>query len=235
MRKRRYKRRRNRRPSLLRDRRMMEKWIRIGVIVLCVLTLVLGVRSIYRHLQGKGKYFEKDDSQITAEKPDFEVDLLDVNEYSRPGTKSDKITGIVMHYTANPGSTAKQNRDYFNGLRESHLTKASSHFVVGIDGEIVQCIPTWEVAYASNERNHDTVSIECCHPDEDGVFTEATYRSMVRLTAWLCQKFGLTQEDVIRHYDVTGKNCPRYFVENEDAWKQFRADIKQALDTAAAK
>ena len=76
------------------------------------------------------------------------------------------------------------------------------------------------------------VSIECCHPDETGKFNEATYKSMVQLTAWLCEKFSLTEEDVIRHYDITGKICPKYFVENEDAWKQFKSDVKAVLDNA---
>ena len=53
---------------------------------------------------------------------------------------------------------------------------------------------------------------------------------MDQLCAWLCLKFDLNENDVIRHYDVTGKNCPKYFVENEDAWKTFRKDIKAVLD-----
>ena len=100
---------------------------------------------------------------------------------------------------------------------------------LSMDGEIVQCIPTWEVAYASNDRNYDTVSIECCHPDATGKFNDATYRSMVQLTAWLCLKFNLTEEDVIRHYDVTGKNCPKYFVEHPKAWEQFKEDVKNEM------
>ena len=101
--------------------------------------------------------------------------------------------------------------------------------MVGIEGEIVQCVPTWEVAYASNSRNIDTVSIECCHPDETGKFTDATYRSVVNLCAWLCMKFDLGADDVIRHYDVTGKECPKYFVYHEDAWENFRQDVKETL------
>ena len=166
---------------------------------------------------------------MDASQPDIDVQLLDINEYSRPGIESDPITGIVIHYTANPGSTAQQNRNYFNGLKDSHETSVSSHFVVGLEGEIVQCVPTWEIAYASNERNHDTVSIECCHPDETGKFNDETYKSVVQLTAFLCKKYGLTQENVIRHYDVTGKICPKYFVEHEDAWQTFKADVEAAL------
>ena len=157
--------------------------------------------------------------------PAWTEDFLTVNEYSRPGIPLEQINGIVIHYTANPGSTAQNNRDYFNGLKDSHETKVSSHFVVGIQGEIIQCIPSSEIAYASNSRNADTLSIECCHTDETGKFTEATYTSLVRLTGWLCYRFNLTSEDVIRHYDVTGKICPKYYVDHPEAWEQFKADV----------
>ena len=168
---------------------------------------------------------------LDASEPENSVQLMDVNDYSRPGTEVDSVAGIVIHYTANPGSTAQQNRDYFNSLQDGHGASVSSHFIVGLDGEIVQCIPTQEVAYASNERNRDTISIECCHPDATGKFNQETYISMVRLTAFLCAKYDLDAEAVIRHYDVTEKNCPKYFVENEDAWKLFKADVDAALKT----
>lgn len=161
--------------------------------------------------------------------PPFQVDLLDINEYSRPGTPLKEVKGVVVHYTANPGSTAKNNRDYFQGLKDSHETKVSSHFVVGIDGEIVQCVPSAEIAYASNSRNEDTISIECCHVDETGEFSEATYISLVRLTGWLCYRFNLTKEDVIRHYDVTGKICPKYYVEHPDEWEKFKDDVAKQI------
>ena len=159
--------------------------------------------------------------------PEIDVELLDVNEYSRPGIALEQVNSIVIHYTANPGSSAMANRDYFEGLKDAHTTKASSHFIVGLDGEVVQCIPTTEIAYASNNRNADTISIECCHPDDTGKFNDATYRSMVQLCAWLCLKFDLNENDVIRHYDVTGKNCPKYFVEHEDRWEVFKDFVKQ--------
>lgn len=208
----------------------LRHYLKLGVVILVLLILILSVIRIAGCIRS-GKYWEKEDAKIDATKPDIDVELLTVNEYSRPGTETGEIQGIVIHYTANPGATAMQNRDYFEGLKDTHTTKASSHFIVGLDGKIVQCIPTWEVAYASNSRNADTVSIECCHPDESGMFNEKTYRSMVQLTAWLCEKFGLDENDVIRHYDVTGKNCPKYFVENEDAWEQFKLDVKTALAT----
>lgn len=166
------------------------------------------------------------------EVPDYvQKDYLTVNEWSRPGTELEKINGVVLHYVGNPGTTAQANRNYFESLSSgAEGTYASSHFVVGLEGEVIQCIPLTEVAYASNGRNNDTVSIEVCHPDETGEFSPVTYQRAVELTAWLCQTFDLDPEtDVIRHYDVTGKICPKYYVDDPEAWDAFRADTAAAM------
>lgn len=160
----------------------------------------------------------------------YRVDLLTVNEYSRPGTPLEQVNGIVVHYTGNPGTTAQQNRSYFEGLAQSKITKASSHYIIGLGGEIIQCIPLDEVAYASNDRNEDTISIECCIEDESGRFNEKTYDALVELTAWLMGQYQLDIDSVIRHYDVTGKNCPKYFVENESAWEDFKTDVENYIE-----
>ncbi len=198
-------------------------------VVLAALGLIQFVRSIMNY-SASGTAEITEVSGDPAEMPELDVELLTVNEYSRPGTALEEVNGIVIHYTANPGTDAMENRNYFEGLKDSHETKASSHFVIGLDGTIVQCIPTAEVAYASNDRNYDTLSIECCHPDETGEFNDETYESLIRLTGYLCTRFGLTSDDVIRHYDVTGKNCPKYFVENEDAWEQFKVDLNYYMN-----
>ena len=164
--------------------------------------------------------------------PDYvEQDYIPVNEWSRPGTPLEDINAVVIHYVGNPGTTARANRNYFASLSSGKEgTYASSHFVVGLEGEVVQCVPLTEVAYASNGRNGDTVSIEVCHPDETGEFSSVTYGRCGELAAWLCREFKLDPEtDVIRHYDVTGKECPRYYVENPDAWEQFKADVAAEL------
>jgi len=165
--------------------------------------------------------------------PDYvEQRLLTPNPYSRPETPIEEVKGIVVHYVANPCSTARENRSYFESLKDqkgSNPTSASSHFVIGLEGEVVQCVPITEVAYASNQRNGDTISIECCHPDETGKFYNSTYESLVELCAYFCREFKLEPEAVIRHYDVTGKACPKYFVDHEDAWTQFHKDLETAL------
>lgn len=180
--------------------------------------------------QGEEEKIRTRKVKVVEQAPDFSVQLLTVNEYSRPAIPTEKIENIVIHYTANPGTTAQQNRDFFESLKETHETSVSSHFVIGIEGEIIQCIPTKERAYASNNRNYNTVSIENCHLDKSGRFTQETYDSLVALSAWLCGKFNLTPDDIIRHYDVTGKVCPKYYVENEGAWALFIEDVREYID-----
>jgi len=161
--------------------------------------------------------------------------FLTPNEYSRPQKPLEKVNGIVVHYVANPCSTARENRNYFEKLKDQtgdDTTSVSSHFVIGLEGEVVQCIPLTEVAYASNHRNSDTISIECCHPDETGKFYQSTYDSLVDLCAYLSKELKLKPEDVIRHYDVTGKICPKYFVDHEDAWETFHKDVEVAMKAA---
>ena len=144
---------------------------------------------------------------------------------ARSGQRLADIRGIVIHYVGNPGTTAMNNRNYFAKAD----TEVCSHFVVGLKGEVVQCLPLWERSAASNQRNRDTISIEVCHPDDSGKFREDTYASLVQLTAWLCRSADLTTEAVIRHYDVTGKECPRYYVRHPDAWTAFLEDVRTAL------
>ena len=213
-----------------RFRRRLRVYTRLGTFLLISIMVVLVGMKVLELGPFGDEYVERKQERMRVSKPDIEVELLTVNPYSRPGSKTQKIRNIVIHYTANPGTSAKQNRNYFEGLKASKKTRASSHFIVGIDGEIIQCVPTAEVAYASNNRNSDTVSIETCHLKKDGAYTEDTYNSLVHLTAWLCEKFNLTEEDIIRHYDITGKICPKYFVDNEEAWSDFKVDVKKMLE-----
>ena len=200
-----------------------------GILLVCVIAfLIIFFFTVRCSKEEPGA--DRGNLHIVSAKPDLDVQLLSINEYSRPGIEVDAIEGIVIHYTANPGASAQENRDYFENLSKNRVTKASSNFIVGLDGEIIQCVPTWEIAYASNDRNGDTVSIEVCHPDETGYFNDASYASLVQLTAWLCNKYGLSADQVIRHYDVTGKICPKYFVENEDAWEAFRRDVAYSIE-----
>ena len=187
--------------------------------ILLLVLLVVGWHVYQNEIIPREKVFEL----AATSAPDWvDQQIIKVDGDSRRGVMLEGVRNIVIHYVANPGTTAQHNRDYY----ASRSSDVSSHFVIGLKGEIIQCIPLHEKSSASNHRNKDTISIEVCHPDESGKFTDETYDSLVKLTVWLCEVCGLDSNDVIRHYDITGKQCPLYFVTHEDKWEQFRHEIK---------
>ena len=186
---------------------------------LCVFAIVLIIYIIGKSMSSKtetgGNSAEKNSSGTVEEVTtvtdsfllgeDIKQQLLTVNPYSRSGQKLNKVNAIVIHYVGNPGTTAAQNRNYFEGLKDSKTVSASSHYIVGLEGEIIQCVPLEEISYASNNRNSDTIAIECCHPDATGKFKKKTYNSLVKLTAAL------------------------FFVRNEDEWYGFKLAVDSEL------
>ena len=214
-----------------RQRQLFVRLVTAFLILVASIMIIVTIVTVQKNKTiEEEKQTEVTVTKYVADQPELDVELLTVNEYSRPGAALEQVNGIVVHYTANPGTTAIQNRSYFENLAETHETKASSHFVIGLDGEIVQCIPCNEISYASNDRNSDTISIECCIEDETGKFNGNTYESLIKLTTWLMGRYDLSVDDVIRHYDVTGKDCPKYYVEHEDAWEQFKQDLLDYIE-----
>ena len=214
-----------------RRRRRISRWAALMPPLLLALVLAAGGWGIWHFLTGRTPSAEN------VAVPDYvREELLTVNEWSRPGDPLKEIRGVVIHYVGNPNTTAQANRNYFESLSSGQEgTYASAHFIVGLEGEVVQCIPLTEIAYASNTRNEDTIAIEVCHPDDTGEFSPETLKSLERLTAWLCETFRLDpRKDVIRHYDVTGKICPKYYVEHEDAWADLLVGVEEQIQADEA-
>lgn len=155
---------------------------------------------------------------------------------------------LVIHWTANLNARADAvaNRNYFNSG-----VAASAHYIVD-DHQIVQCIPEDEMAYhvgaktykpaalqkLSSYPNNCTLGIEMC-VNADGDFTK-TYQNTVELATDILKGHGWGVDRLWRHYDVTGKDCPRYFVDDATArqfgfvgaatgWEQFRKDVGSLL------
>lgn len=211
--------------------------IACAMVLCCTVLVVMMLGMVYESVQ---QWKEKDNTKASSfmsipvfdeigksriEAPEISTALLEVNDYSRPGTKLKKVKSIFVHYTANPGTSAVQNRSYFANLAETKERSASAHYIIGYEGEIIQCIPSNEQAYAVMTRNEDSLSIECCYLDKDGKFTQETYDSLVHMLAWLLQEYNLKSSDILRHYDCGGKLCPLYYVDHEDAWEQLLADV----------
>lgn len=210
----------------------------LGILMVCIFRgigsdklAVPGRRDVTALFEQKPKITPISSAAEAFPSLGIQEDYLTVNSYSRPGTELEEVDKIVIHYTGNPGTTAKGNRDYFESLATTGETYASSHFVIDLDGTILQCIPLNEIAYASNEANAYCISIECCHPDGSGEFSTETYNQCVSLTAKLCDYYGLNpQEDVIRHYDVTGKECPLFYVDHPDEWTMFLGFVEEYMN-----
>ena len=225
---------------LNKDRRAQKKKkLKRRIFCLVIFLFVIGIAWIMIRMQSSNSnkttaYANSQEYQFLT-KPKIDVRLLTPNDYSRSQEKLKSVHNIVIHYVANPMTSAISNRNYFEGLKDSRETFASAHFVIGLKGEIIQCIPTSEIAFASNNRNSDTLSIECCHENEDGKFNEQTYQSLVELCAFLLGKFDLTPDDLIRHYDVTGKMCPKYYVEHSQKWEQLKLDVSKFIREKGSK
>lgn len=161
---------------------------------------------------------------------------ITVNQYSRPKIAIKAVKGVVIHWVGNPNSSAEANRNYFDGLKvgkknsNGSMTYASAHYIIGLDGEVVACIPENEMAYHASSANGTHLGIEVCHKDWEGQFTTSTYETLVELIADICRRYELNPlTDIIRHYDVTGKNCPKYYVLHNEAWIQLKNDVNKRL------
>lgn len=162
--------------------------------------------------------------------------FIEPSKINRPQTMLKSIDTIVVHFFGLAGCSAQSSRDYMNNLsngmfgnyeelKAKNIPTVSSHFVIGLEGEIIACVPTNEIAYCSNKANSHCISIEFAHPDVTGKPNKSTYTSLVKLVAYLCKEYNIDVEKVIRHYDVTGKICPAYYVRNTNEWSQFKNDV----------
>ncbi len=171
---------------------------------------------------------------------------LTINPYSRPGDTLNEVKAIVMHWVANPDSSAEANRNFFEGRKSGKSGYGSAHYIVGIQGEVIECIPPCEVAYHAGSRSYTnyltscittgnpndcTLGIELCHPEADGAFTDKTLESASFLAAELCCHYGLNPyRDITTHKAVVGwKNCPKFWCEHPNEFQRFQRMVARRM------
>lgn len=177
--------------------------------------------------------------------------LLTKNQWSRPGRRMEFIKGVVIHWVANPGTTADQNRYFFELRKLGEKGYGSAHYIINLDGNVIQCVPDKEIAYHVGAKkykedarsklspypNDCTLGIECTHFNRKGEMTIETYESLIELTVNLCKKYNLRETDLYRHHDITGKDCHKWFVDHLDQWEKFKKNVAAKMNsqlTAAA-
>ena len=170
---------------------------------------------------------------------------IGVNGYARSGKRIKAVRKIVMHYTANAGASAENHYRYFGNLEGRY---ASAHFF--IDSKDALCIiPLNEMAYHANDvqkrvngvayrgvaelkpnANELSIGIELCI-EKDGSFHPETIKKAVAVAVELCKRYGLDPlTDIVRHYDVTAKNCPAPWVKNSSGFTAFKSSVKAGLN-----
>ncbi|OJT66764.1 peptidoglycan recognition protein family protein [Bacillus licheniformis] len=162
-----------------------------------------------------------------------------VNKYTRPGLKLSGVKGIVMHWTATPGASALNERNYFNGTCIADKRYASAHYFVDRK-EAQLIIPENEVAYHAHDGNRcyvsflkpnantKSISVEMC-VEKDGKIHSETVQNAAELVADLCKRYGLSTDKIVRHYDVTNKNCPAPWVSDSSQLTSFRKKVDSLL------
>lgn len=146
---------------------------------------------------------------------------------------------IVIHYTANNGDTALGNCKYFYSTDRG----SSAHYFVDETG-VWQCVNDSDVAWhcgASSYkhpycRNNNSIGIELCsRKDGNYYFKDETVNNAAELVRELMAKYSVPIENVIRHYDVTGKICPEPFVRDIKAWQDFKERVADDMTEAEVK
>lgn len=152
------------------------------------------------------------------------------------------IKYIVIHYTANDGDSDESNGRYF----QNHIVEASAHYFVDGDS-VTQSVPDDCVAWSVGGKkypscatsgggkwygkcsNNNSISVELCDEKRNGKydFSEMTLENAAELVRMLMQKYHVPIQNVIRHFDVTGKICPKPFVDDGKAWENFKKRLTE--------
>ena len=145
------------------------------------------------------------------------------------------IKYIVIHYTGNDGDTDENNGKYF----KNNVVEASAHYFVD-DDSITQSVPDNHVAWHCGAktykhklcRNANSIGIEICDDIKNGTIypSQKTIANALELVEHLMQKYSIPKENVIRHYDVTGKHCPAYWIDNNLLKSEFWNKIRTTND-----
>lgn len=146
------------------------------------------------------------------------------------------IQYLVIHYTAGNGDTAKDNCQYF---KNNPGLYASAHYFVdetGWEQSVADADTAWHCGANTYQhpkcRNNNSIGIELCsRKDIEGsyYFLTKTIDNAAELTKQLMKKYRIPAGNVIRHYDVTGKECPAPFVKNQRAWEAFKEELEDEM------
>lgn len=147
--------------------------------------------------------------------------IIPKNKYNRPGTRSEPGR-ICVHYTGQAGTDADKLALFYKNVAAGMFPDkpnswTSTQYIVGLTGKMIRIIPDNEIAYAASGKNNGTIHIEVCYSKAGGEFETASVSALRELVQYLMKKYSIPAEKVLRHYDLTGKYCPWFYVD-ENRW-----------------
>ena len=170
-------------------------------------------------------------SQIWRIKMKIIDKLIPINKYNRPGSKSTPKR-ICVHYTGQAGTDADRLALFYSNVATGRFPNkpnnwTSTQYIVGLNGKVIRVVPDNETAYAASGKNAGTLHIEVCYSKASGEFETASMSALRELVQYLMKKYNISAGNVLRHYDLTGKYCPWYYVD-ENRWAVLHEYITSA-------
>lgn len=163
----------------------------------------------------------------------MKINFKECNSQNFTPGRSQKVKYLVIHYTSNQGDTAKNNADYF--AREK--VGASAHYFCD-ESEIWQSVKDTDTAWHCGAktykhpecRNSNSIGIEICMNDKNGKVRQGSIDTAAELARYLMKRYGILLANVIRHHDVTGKDCPAPMVSDPALWDTFKKSLIKEED-----
>ena len=157
--------------------------------------------------------------------PTVKANMTNVN-YTPRGTNP---SWIVIHNTSNATDKppiAYNNTQYF----KNEYRGASATYFIDSGDTIWQCVSEHDTAWHCGEApskngcyNSNSVGIEVCEMS-NGKFSDAEINNLQWLVSSLMERYNIPPSHIVRHHDVTGKNCPWYY-SNDSKWDELKSQI----------
>jgi len=184
---------------------------------------------------------KKGSVKVGVTKPDI-IDRIAENEWQVPYHNANDAEYLAIHYLGVNG----ENPDLYNN-------GYGGHFYVSKSGQCYQAAKVsdeiWHVGKGGYEyihddaRNYNTIGIECAtytasgrnNDNETWYFTEATQEACAHLAAWILHHYNIPFDHLLRHGDITTKNCPSPYKRDSGkgsnwTWEQFKARVAEYLN-----
>jgi N-acetyl-anhydromuramyl-L-alanine amidase AmpD len=156
--------------------------------------------------------FASEEAAAQSKAPDYPKAVWhpahETNYYDAARERSHDINAVMVHASED---SYKNTWRYFQTPR----LNVSTHYVVGMAGQVVQLVRHADIGFHSGSRYYDNHSIgieHACYSEDASSWTDELYRASARLTAYICRRHNVPVDErhILRHRTVSqnGRTCP---------------------------